>query len=187
MPHSRRRFIRDSSIGVLTFYLGGCEVEMTPEEAHQAGVPRQLLGQLEASTLAALGEVLLPGAREAGLVEFVDHQLASPVSDQLLMIKYLGLNPPFEGFYQGGLAALNEAASAAHGVAFNELPSADQTQLVGAMAQDKIEGWSGPPAPFFYFVVRNDAVDVSYGTEAGFEALAIPYMAHIRPPSRWGE
>ena len=38
-----------------------------------------------------------------------------------------------------------------------------------------------------YFVLRNDAVDVFYGTQDGFEALGIPYMAHIEPPSRWGE
>jgi len=36
-------------------------------------------------------------------------------------------------------------------------------------------------------VVRNDAVDVVYGTQSGFEQLGVPYMAHIAPPSRWGE
>ena len=41
--------------------------------------------------------------------------------------------------------------------------------------------------PFFYFVLRNDAVDVVYGTKAGVESLDIPYMAHVEPPSRWGE
>ena len=41
--------------------------------------------------------------------------------------------------------------------------------------------------PFFYFVLRNDAVDVVYGTKDGIESLGIPYMAHIEPPSRWGE
>jgi hypothetical protein len=28
-------------------------------------------------------------------------------------------------------------------------------------------------------------VDVVYGTEAGFELLNIPYLAHIPPPGRW--
>jgi hypothetical protein len=33
--------------------------------------------------------------------------------------------------------------------------------------------------------VRSDAVDVVYGTPAGFEALGVPYMEHIMPPRRW--
>jgi hypothetical protein len=39
----------------------------------------------------------------------------------------------------------------------------------------------------FWFVLRSDAVDVVYGTKEGVERLGLPYMAHIEPPSRWGE
>jgi hypothetical protein len=45
--------------------------------------------------------------------------------------------------------------------------------------------WSGPPAPLFYFVTRNDAVDVFYGTREGFATLEIPYMPHILPRESW--
>ncbi len=186
MGHSRRRFIRDTSLGLLTFQLAGCEVEMTPEAAHQAGVTLQVLNDAEAKTLAALTEVLLPGSSAAGLVEYVDHQLGAPVSDQMLMIKYLGVNPPFNGFYQSGLAALEGIATSEHGAGFAALPTPQQIQLVAAMAQDKLVAWSGPPGSFFYFVTRNDALDVTYGTKAGMESLGIPYMAHIEPPSPWG-
>jgi hypothetical protein len=58
--------------------------------------------------------------------------------------------------------------------------------MVAAMAKGDIAGWSGPAPALFFFVMRNDAVDVAYGTTAGFEALAIPYLAHIAPPSPWG-
>jgi hypothetical protein len=34
-------------------------------------------------------------------------------------------------------------------------------------------------------VLRADAVDVVYGTMEGYEALGIPYMAHIAPDKRW--
>jgi hypothetical protein len=60
-------------------------------------------------------------------------------------------------------------------------------ELVRKMSGGSVSGWQGPPAPFFYFVMRSDAVDVTYGTEAGFAALDVPYMPHIAPPSRWGE
>jgi hypothetical protein len=94
----------------------------------------------------------------------------------MLMIKYLGLNAPFTNFYKSGLAGVESAART----------QKDMHALVGAMAKGDIPGWSGPPAPLFFFVLRNDAVDVSYGTVAGFETLNVPYMAHIAPPTRWG-
>ena len=103
------------------------------------------------------------------------------------MIRYLGVNAPFAPFYQGGIAALNALSEAQKGKAFSELSQADQTELVGLFAQSNPDGWEGPPGPFFYFVLRNDAVDVVYGTIEGIESLGIPYMAHIEPPSRWGE
>ena len=120
MPHSRRHFIRDSSLGVLTFLFAGCDGEMTPEAAHEAGVPLTLLNAAEAKTLQALTEILLPGSAAAGLVEYVDHQLAAPVSEQMLMIKYLGVNPPFSGFYQAGLAALEAVVTVEYDASFSE-------------------------------------------------------------------
>jgi len=47
------------------------------------------------------------------------------------------------------------------------------------------EGWQGPPAPLAYHALRNDAVDVVYGTPAGLQKLGVPYMEHILPPERW--
>ena len=105
----------------------------------------------------------------------------------MLMIKYLGVNPPFTPFYSAGLAALNTFANDQHGAIFSELDGEQCAALVGQMAQANPEAWAGPPAPFFYFVLRNDAIDVVYGTRQGIESLGIPYMAHIEPPSRWGE
>lgn len=179
--------MRNTSIGLLTFYVGGCEVELTPEEARQQEVPFQVLKPQEALTLEALGEVLLPGSAAAGLAHFIDHQLNASPQDQLLMIKYLGANPPFTDFYSGGLAALDTAADALHGSRFTELSGEQRIELVGQIAQANPDGWDGPPAPFFYFVLRNDAIDVVYGTKQGIESLGVPYMAHIEPPSRWGE
>ena len=53
------------------------------------------------------------------------------------------------------------------------------------MRQNKIEGWQGRPGGFVYMVLRSDAVDVVYGTMEGYEALGIPYQAHIAPEKRW--
>jgi hypothetical protein len=57
--------------------------------------------------------------------------------------------------------------------------------LATSLAKGEIKDWMGPPAPLFFFVLRNDAVDVKYGTQAGFESLGVPYMPHIAPPAEW--
>jgi len=187
VAQTRRSFITTSGVGLLTFYVSGCEVEMTPQEAREKQVVYTVLTEAEVSTLDALGEILLPGSAAAGLSHFIDHQLGSATEDQLLMIRYLGVPAPFSAFYQGGLAALNAFSQAHAGRSFAESTPQEQANLVGQFSQENPDGWQGPPGPFFYFVVRNDAVDVVYGTKDGIESLDMPYMAHIEPPSRWGE
>jgi len=59
-----------------------------------------------------------------------------------------------------------------------------QTVITG-MAADTLTGWAGPPASYVLFVLRADALDVTYGTPEGFENLGIPYMAHIMPEQFW--
>lgn len=184
--HGRRQFLRKAGIGLLTFTVGGCAVRMTPAQARREALPYAVLSDDEAATLDALGDVLVPGAAAAGISHFVDHQLGQPYGDQLLMIRYLGVNPPFTPFYRSGLVALDAHARRQHGEAFSSLGKDARRTLVGAMATADPDGWKGPPGPFFYFVTRADAVDVVYGTMEGFDSLGIPYMAHIRPPSRWG-
>ena len=186
MTHSRRQFLRNSGIGLLSFYVGGCEVEMSPQEAREREVAFRSLTDAEVDTLEALGDVLLPGSAESGIAHFVDHQLAATAQEQLLMIKYLGVEPPFLPFYRSGLAALDVSAEAAHGAPFAGLGAAQRQALVAQATTENPPGWEDPPAPFFCFVVRNDAIDVVYGTQEGVESLGIPYMAHIVPPSRWG-
>jgi hypothetical protein len=146
-----------------------------------------ILSTTQAATLNAFGDVLLPGARAAGLAAFVDRQLGLPKEEQALMIRYLGLPPPYTDFYAKGLAALDELAGSRHASAFAALAAAHADDIVAAVAKGSPALWNGPPATLFYFVVRNDALDVVYGTEAGFAKLGIPYMAHITPPTRWPE
>jgi len=187
MVQTRRAFIRTTGIGLLSFYVGGCKVKLTPEQARRQDIPFLVLQTDQVRILEAFGEVLLPGSAAAGLAHFIDHQLNATPSDQLLMIKYLGVNPSFTPFYAQGLAALNETAKSVYGLPFFELILDQKIELTGQISKANPDGWAGPPAPFFYFVLRNDAVDVFYGTQQGIESLGMPYMAHIEPPSRWGE
>jgi hypothetical protein len=184
-PVARRDFIVGGAL--LTFTLAGCEKKMTPAQARAAAVPFLTLDAGTAGVLDALGEILLPGSAAAGLSHYIDHQLSGAAADSMLMIKYLGVPAPFEAFYQSGLQAADALAHAVYSKAFAGLSNEQAGTLVTRMSGGQADGWQGPPPGLFYFVLRSDAVDVLYGTEAGFEKLGVPYMAHIEPPSRWGE
>jgi hypothetical protein len=189
--NSRRTFLvhgaAAGSVCLLTFTLPGCKTKLTPSQARAAGVPLHTLAAGDVATLDALGETLLPGSAAAGLAQYLDHQLSGDPAHSMLMIKYLGVPTPYTAFYRDGLRATDSTARALYGKAFAELNSQQAVALVTQMSAGHVDGWQGPPSALFYFVVRNDAVDVMYGTQGGFELLGVPYMAHIAPPSRWGE
>lgn len=157
--------------------------QLSPAEARARGVALRTLSATEGNTLEALGDILLPGAAAAGIALYVDDQLGS--STPLLILRYLDFPGPLLDVYRQGLLALDQLGRARHGLPFHLLSPAQQEALVREMAQSNPPEWSGPPAPLFYFVTRNDAVDVCYGTEEGFARLAIPYLAHIPPPRSW--
>ncbi len=181
----RREFMRGAAVGALAFTVGGAQVLLTAREARAQGVPFRLLNSDEADTLEALGETLAPGARAAGVAHFVDHQLSVPPEEALLEARILNVRPPYVNFYRAAFVAVDRASQALGGRRFVMLPSNEQRDFVNLMRQNKIEGWQGPPGGFVYFVLRSDAVDVVYGTVEGYEALGIPYMAHIVPLKRW--
>ena len=185
MDTLRRRFLQSGGLGLLAFSLGGLELLLTPQEAWAKAVPFRVLKPAEVATLEALGEILLPGARQAGIAHFVDHQLAAEAADCLLLIRYLDVPPPYLDVYRPALAALEAVSQAAYNRAFSALAENDAIKLVRTMSETNPEGWQGPPAPLFFFAARSDAVDVVYGTEEGFDRLGIPYMAHIRPTAKW--
>jgi hypothetical protein len=181
----RRVFIKGASMGVLAFTVGGAEILMTPGEARARGVPFRLLNGQEAETLEALGEALVPGAREAGIAHFIDQQVAGPAEDALLEARIMNVRPPYVNFYRAAIGAVDRASQAVNGRKFADLSTVEQRDFVNLMRQNKIDGWQGPPGGFVYFLLRSDAVDVVYGTVEGYEALGIPYMPHIAPEKRW--
>jgi Gluconate 2-dehydrogenase subunit 3 len=183
----RREFLRRGAaagVGLLTFVIAGREQLLTAAQARANGVPYRTLSAAQVRALEVLGEVLVPGSTALGLAHFIDQQLSGPAADSMLMIKYLGVSPPFTDFYASGLAAADSAALKQFSRPLTVLTTQEAHALVAAMASGAPPGWKGPPpAPLFFFVLRNDAVDVTYGTPAGFATLDVPYMAHIAPPT----
>jgi hypothetical protein len=185
MIQSRRSFLRGAGLGLLTFSLASTEVLLTPRQARARGADFRVLAEDEVAILDALGEVLVPGAAEAGIAHFVDQQLSTQPNDCLLMARYMNVEPPYIDFYRAGFQAIDELSARLLDKPFNELDEAAAVDLVGSFANSNPEGWQAPPAPLVYFLIRSDAVDVVYGTVEGFAKMNIPYMPHILPPRNW--
>ncbi len=181
----RRAFMKGAAAGTLAFTVGGAEVMLTPKEAHAQNIPLRTLTPDQAATLGAMGEALVPGAKEAGIVNFVDQQISIPPQEALLQARILNVRPPYANFYRAALGAIDGASSKSKGKNFAALSGDEQRDFINQMRQNKIEGWQGPPGGFVYLVLRSDAVDVVYATMDGYAALGVPYMPHIAPTKRW--
>jgi hypothetical protein len=181
----RRGFVKGATLGALAFTVGGVEVLMAPREARARNVPFRLLDAHQGDTLEALGETLVPQAREAGVAHFIDQQLSVPANEALLQARILNIRPPFADFYHAAIKTIDERSRKIFGKDFAQLSASDQREFVGRMRQNKVEDWTGPPGSLVYAALRSDAVDVVYGTMEGYEALGIPYMPHIPPEKRW--
>jgi hypothetical protein len=181
----RRAFMKGAAVGALAFTVGGAEVMLTPRQAHAQNVPLRTLTADQAATLDAMGEALVPGAKEAGITNFVDQQISVPAEEALLQARILNVRPPFANFYRAALGAVDGASDKTKGRKFAQLTPEEQHDFVNLMRQNKIDGWQGPPGPFVFAVLRSDAVDVVYSTMEGYAALGVPYMPHIAPTKKW--
>jgi hypothetical protein len=182
----RRVFMQGAAVGALAFTVGGAEVLLTPRQARAQNAAFRTLNPAETETLEAVGEALVPGAREAGISHFVDQQISIPAEEALLELRILNVRPPYANFYRAALGAVDRASQAQNGGRrFAALGAPEQHGFIDNMRQNKIDGWQGPAGGFIYTVLRNDAIDVVYGTMEGYAALGVPYMPHIAPTRRW--
>jgi Gluconate 2-dehydrogenase subunit 3 len=181
----RRSFVKGATIGALAFTIDGAEVLLAPRQAKARNVPFRLLDAHQGDTLEALGETLVPQARESGIAHFIDQQLSVPAHEALLQARIFNIRPPFADFYRAVVTTVDDRSRKIFGKDFVLLSAAEQHEFVDRMRQNKIEDWTGRPGALVYAVLRTDAVDVVYGTMEGYEALGIPYMPHIAPEKRW--
>jgi hypothetical protein len=181
----RRAFMKGASLGALAFTVSGSPVMLTARQARAGNVPFRMLKANEAETIESMGDALVPGAREAGIAHFIDQQVASPPDEALLQARIMNVKPPFVNLYRAAIKAIEGASDKTYAKKFAMLSQSEKHEFINAMRQNKAAGWQGPPGPFVYAVLRADAVDVVYSTMEGYEALGVPYMAHIVPERRW--
>src|SRR5580704_18673637 len=137
----RRAFMKGAAFGALAFTVSGAEVMLTPRQAHAQNVPLKTLAVDQAATLDAMGETLVPGAKAAGITNFVDQQISIPPEQALLQARILNVRPPFANLYRAALGAIDGASTKTKGKKFAELSPDEQHDFIDAMRQNKIEGW----------------------------------------------
>ena len=106
----------------------------------------------ESAALAAFTERLMPGApgmpgaTDAGVLNYIDLALAGAYADQ-------------RDFYRRGLAQLDAYCRKAHNEAFAKLPAAQQDEVITALEQGKAEGFTWPSGQAFFNTVRTHTIE----------------------------
>lgn len=142
------------------------------------------LGAGATRTLELWCDLLVPGAADHGVADFVATQLVKDPVDALLGIRYFDWPPPWGSFYRDGLGAVDAAAEASFGVPFAELATGQRAELLEGLLAGSVV-WGGPPFFLFYLVTRGDAVDVVYGVASGYERIGLPYVPQVEPRRPW--
>ena len=124
-----------------------------PGQSHPSSIQHDAFFNYEqATTIAAFTERLMPGApgkpgaRDAGVPNYIDLALAGAYAD-------------LQDFYRRGLAQLDAYCRTNHKAPFSLLEPARQDEVITALEQGKAAGFSWPTAQEFFSVVRTHTME----------------------------
>ena len=182
----RRAFVKGATLGALAFTVGGSTVMLTARQARAGNVPFRLLKENEAETIESMGETLVPGARTAGIAHFIDQQISVPPERGAAA----GAHPQRASRRSPTSIAPRSARSTAaatrpSAASSRMLSPGDKRDFVNLMRQNKADGWQGPPGRSSMPCCAATPSTSCTATMEGYEALGVPYMAHIAPERRW--
>jgi gluconate 2-dehydrogenase gamma chain len=106
----------------------------------------------DAATVAAFAERLMPGApgkpgaRDAGVLNYIDLALAGAYAD-------------LQDFYRRGLAALDAYSRSTNNASFVKLDAAKQDEVITALEQGKATGFTWPTAQAFFNTLRTHTME----------------------------
>ena len=129
----------------------------------------------DAETVAAFTERLMPGApgkpgaRDAGVLNYIDLALAGAYAD-------------LQDFYRRGLKQLDAYCRKTYGQPFVRLAAAQQDEVIGALEESKAGEFAGPTAQAFFTTMRTHTMegmiaDPIYGGNkdfAGWRLISFP-------------
>jgi gluconate 2-dehydrogenase gamma chain len=159
------------------------DVSTTAQAHAHRGGQGAFFNQDDAATISAFTERLMPGepgkpgARDAGVLNYIDLALAGAYAD-------------LQDFYRGGLAALNAYCREIYKKAFAQLDTAQQEAVITALEQGKATGFTWPSGPAFFNTLRTHTMegmfaDPIYGGNkdfAGWRLVGFPGAQPVFSP-----
>jgi gluconate 2-dehydrogenase gamma chain len=155
---SRRDVIKVMSVavgGVVTGVAGSMvlgRIDRSPPGGWQFLTPN------EALVVEAVAEQIIPadqdpGAKQAGVIYFIDRQLVGPYRR-------------FQKTYRSGLESLQKTSQQTSGKPFEALAWDEQTELLKSLEAGKApkELWTDPSAPEFFNLLRDHTMQGFYGS-----------------------
>jgi gluconate 2-dehydrogenase gamma chain len=182
---SRRAFLVGATVGAVagTGLVGDAQAQnhehgaaaATTAQAHAHGGHGAFFNDDDAVTIEAFAERLMPGApgkpgaRDAGVINYIDLALSGAYADQ-------------QDFYRRGLAALDAYCRKAHGKPFAQLAAAQQDEVIAALEQGKAANFTWPSGQAFFNALRTHTMegmfaDPIYGGNkdfAGWRLIGFP-------------
>ena len=166
---SRREFLRRATVGAGAIAGAGIvpegltqsheqEKKSKPETNTSRGPQSNgeglgaFLNRDDAATVAAFTERLMPGApgkpgaRDAGVLNYIDLALAGAYGD-------------LQEFYRCGLAQLDQYCRKTHREPFVRLSAGQQDAVITALEEDKATGFTWPSAQAFFNTLRTHTME----------------------------
>lgn len=151
-----------SKWGFACGHIGNAALQIKPASYHPQFFTRSEYVEVERLADIIIPSDSTPGAKEAGVAEFIDFMVANTPDDQY----------PF----RMGLAWLNARSQQLHGKAFVELNPDEQTSFLTPLAfKDKARPGEEDGQRFF-LLVRNYTVTGYYTSEIGYKELDNPAL-----------
>ena len=153
-----------------------------PAQLHSRG--GAFFNQEDAATIAAFTERLMPGAagkpgaREAGVLRYIDLALAGAYAD-------------LQDFYRRSLAQLDAYCRKTYQESFRRLDAARQDEVITALERDQVTGFTWPSGLEFFNIIRTHTMeglfaDPIYGGNqnfAGWRLVGFPGAQSIFTPA----
>jgi gluconate 2-dehydrogenase gamma chain len=148
-----------ATVGFLPDATGQAQGQQAPSavpatHAGHAGGPSlgAFFNEEDAATITAFAERLIPGApgkpgaRDAGVLNYIDHALSGAYADLQL-------------FYRHGLAALDAYSRQTYKEPFRRLAPTQQDEVIGALELGKATGFTWPSHQAFFNTVRTHTME----------------------------
>jgi gluconate 2-dehydrogenase gamma chain len=184
---SRRAFLVGTVVGAGAVASGASLVTDAQAQSHpqaragadaahsSSGKLGTFLNQDDAAAVEAFTERLMPGApgkpgaRDAGVLNYIDLALAGAYSD-------------LQDFYRRGCSALEAYCQQNHKKSFAQLTAGQQDEVIKAMEEGKAAGFTWPSAQAFFNTLRTHTIegmfaDPAYGGNkdfAGWRLVGFP-------------